>query len=192
MERIKLGIGTGDEVLVLNMDGSPVNVLPVSTMGWMEAIKALYADKVTPVAYYEDWVVRSPSIEMRVPSVVMSKNYIKPGRDMKFSRSNVFLRDGHVCQYCGNHFTYDELTMDHVVPRKNGGGTRWDNIVSSCGPCNAKKGHSTHMKPRVKPYRPSYFEMADKAKTRPITVRHESWIDYLNWPEDKIRLVKHK
>jgi 5-methylcytosine-specific restriction endonuclease McrA len=189
MERYKLGIGSGDEVLVLNMDGSPVNVLPLSTMGWTDAVKALYADKVEPIAYYDDWVVRSPSVEMRVPSVVMSKSYIKPGRDMKFSRSNVFLRDGHICQYCLHRFGYDDLTMDHVVPRKDGGATKWENIVSSCGPCNSKKGHSTHMKPKNKPYRPSYYEMADKAKTRPITIRHESWIDYVNWPADKIRLV---
>jgi 5-methylcytosine-specific restriction endonuclease McrA len=192
MERTKLGIGSGDDVLVLNLDGSPVNVLPLSTMGWRDAIKNIYASKIEPIAFYDDWIVRSPSTEMRVPSIVMSKEYVKPGRDMKFSRSNVFLRDNHICQYCGHRFGYDDLTLDHVIPRKDGGGTKWENIVSSCGPCNAKKGHQHHMKPRIKPYRPSYFEMADKARSRSITIRHPSWKDYLNWPEDKIRISYHK
>jgi 5-methylcytosine-specific restriction endonuclease McrA len=189
--RCKLGIGSGDAVLVLNMDASPVNVLPLSTMGWMDAVKALYSDKVEPIAFYDDWIVRSPSIEMKVPSVVMSKSYIKPGRDMKFSRGNIFLRDSHTCQYCLKQFTYNELTMDHVVPKKDGGKTRWTNISSACFQCNSKKGHSRHMKPKTMPYRPTYFEMVEKAKNRIITINHVSWLDYLQWPADNIRIAKH-
>lgn len=184
----KINFDSGGDVLVLNSDGLPVNVLPISTMSWRDAITAMWNDSIEAIEYYDDWVVRSPSIEMRVPAVVMTKAYVKPGRHMKFSRSNVFLRDNHLCQYCMNKFGYDDLTMDHVVPRKDGGKTTWDNIVAACGPCNAMKGHGRHMKPKNDPYRPSYYEMANKAKSRPIVVKHPSWNNYLMWPEDKIRL----
>lgn len=185
----KINFDSGGDVLVLNSDGLPVNVLPISTMSWRDAITAMWNDSIEAIEYYDDWVVRSPSIEMRVPAVVMTKAYVKPGRHMKFSRGNVFLRDNHLCQYCMNKFGYDDLTMDHVIPRKDGGKTSWDNIVAACGPCNAMKGHGRHMKPKTMPYRPSYYEMANKAKSRPIVVKHPSWNNYLMWPEDKVRLV---
>jgi 5-methylcytosine-specific restriction endonuclease McrA len=192
MERLKINFDAGGDVLVLNTDGSPVNVLPISTMSWRDAITSMWSETVEPIEYYDDWFVRSPSVEMQVPAVVMTKSYVKPGRNMKFSRANVFLRDNHLCQYCSHRFTYDELTMDHVVPRKDGGTTSWENIVASCGPCNAQKGHNRHIKPKNMPYRPSYFEMAAKAKSRPIVIKHPSWNNYLMWPEDKVKLIGQK
>jgi len=56
----------------------------------------------------------------------------------KISRRAVFARDGYECQYCG---AASHLTMDHVIPRSRGGGSSWDNVVTSCAPCNLRKGN---------------------------------------------------
>jgi len=62
---------------------------------------------------------------------------------VRFSRENVYLRDGYRCQYCGHAVPAHELTLDHVVPRCEGGETNWTNVVAACGPCNRKKGRET-------------------------------------------------
>jgi 5-methylcytosine-specific restriction endonuclease McrA len=55
----------------------------------------------------------------------------------KISRKALFARDGWRCQYCG---TAGKLTLDHVVPRSRGGESEWENVVTSCAPCNLRKG----------------------------------------------------
>ena len=62
---------------------------------------------------------------------------------MKFNRRNIFARDNNQCQYCGRKFIMSELSLDHVVPRSQGGGTTWDNIVCACVECNVRKGGRT-------------------------------------------------
>jgi 5-methylcytosine-specific restriction endonuclease McrA len=62
---------------------------------------------------------------------------------MKFSRQNLYFRDRGKCQYCGTSFESKDLTYDHVIPRSKGGQTEWTNIVTSCLPCNLKKGGRT-------------------------------------------------
>ena len=175
-----------NEVLVLNADAMPVNLLPVTTLTWQDAIKAIWINSVRPVAYYEDWVVHSPSLEMRVPSVVMTQRYIHVGKSVGFNDNNIFLRDRYRCQYCGKQFHYNDLTWDHVIPKKYGGKSTWENIATSCSPCNSNRGANQKIQPFVKPYRPSYYELIDKLREFPIQVPHESWLEFLMWPEDNI------
>ncbi len=78
------------------------------------------------------------------PSVVRLKDYRHvPRRLMVLSRKNIYLRDGYVCQYCGSKFTAVNLSLDHVVPKAQGGKSRWENLVTSCKPCNHTKGDRT-------------------------------------------------
>ena len=121
--------------LVLNADFRPLSYYPLSLWGWQDAIKAVFLDRVNIVSHY-DSVVESPSFEMRLPSVVSLKAYVRPSRQPAFTRFNVFLRDRFTCQYCGEH---EELTFDHVVPRSKGGATTWENVVAACSPCNLRK-----------------------------------------------------
>jgi 5-methylcytosine-specific restriction endonuclease McrA len=122
--------------LVLNADYRPLSYYPLSLWPWQEAVKAVWLDRVQIVAEY-DTVVRSPSTEIRIPSVVVLRDYIKPQKRVAFTRFNLFLRDEFSCQYCGEK---GDLTFDHVVPRARGGVTSWENVVAACSRCNLKKG----------------------------------------------------
>jgi 5-methylcytosine-specific restriction endonuclease McrA len=110
--------------LVLNADFRPLSYYPLSLWPWQEAIKAVFLNRVN-IVYEYDQVVRSPTIEMRLPSVISLKEYIATARRPAFTRFNVFLRDRFSCQYCGQRFPTQELTFDHIIPRSRGGRTVW-------------------------------------------------------------------
>ncbi|MFQ5438005.1 MAG: HNH endonuclease [Paracoccaceae bacterium] len=172
---------TQHPALVLNADYRPLSYLPLSLWNWHEAIKAAYLDRVSVVAEY-DHVVRSPSTEIRVPSVVVLKDYVKPARSAAFTRFNLFLRDEFTCQYCGAR---GDLTFDHVIPRSRGGRTTWENVVAACGPCNLGKGSrllsETRMHLLRPPRRPSGDVLRNRGRKFPPNHLHESWMDFLYW-----------
>ncbi|GBE43436.1 HNH endonuclease [bacterium BMS3Bbin10] len=167
--------------LVLNADFRPLSYYPLSLWGWQDAVKAVFLERVNIVSEYER-AVRSPSFEMKLPSVVSLKYYVKPALYPAFTRFNLFLRDRFACQYCGEG---DELTFDHLIPRAHGGLTRWDNVVAACAPCNLKKGgkmpKDVRMWPAQKPYRPTVHELHKNGRAFPPNYLHESWFDYLYW-----------
>jgi 5-methylcytosine-specific restriction endonuclease McrA len=77
---------------------------------------------------------------VRVPRVIQLQEYDRvPRPRLRFTRSNVYRRDRHRCQYCGCIQPAADLTLDHVLPRSRGGPTNWRNIVVSCVGCNARK-----------------------------------------------------
>ena len=172
---------SGWPALVLNADFRPLSYYPLSLWPWEETVKAVYQDRVEVVSLY-DKIVRSPSMEMQLPSVIALKSYVDQDRSPAFTRFNVFLRDGFACQYCGES---TELTFDHVIPRSQGGRTTWENIVAACGPCNLTKGGRTPrqalMPIRRDPYRPNAWQLQDAGRRFPPNYLHESWMDYLYW-----------
>lgn len=176
------------DCLVLNQDFLPVSALPLSVVGWETAVRAIYLDTVAVIAEYDDWEVHSPSTTIKVPSVIITKKYLHFQRAVSFTDNNVFLRDRYTCQYCGQVFPQQKLTYDHVVPRRDGGRTRWDNIVAACGPCNGWKGHNRTIRPLRMPYKPSYYELLAIRKEYPVVVSDESWIEYLDWPAENIHI----
>ena len=167
--------------LVLNADFRPLSYYPLSLWSWQDTVKAVFLDRVNIVSEY-DRAVRSVSFEMKLPSVVSLKTYVKPALYPAFTRFNVFLRDRFVCQYCG---CKQELTFDHLVPRARGGETRWDNVVAACSPCNLAKGSKSlaqsGMRLSQHPYRPTVFELHRNGRLFPPNYLHESWMDYLYW-----------
>jgi len=92
---------------------------------------------------HEDWI-RGVGFQLQVPRLVRLLRYDRvPSRSVRFSRRNVFLRDDHRCQYCGDTFPASKLSLDHVQPRSRQGQTTWENIVCCCLRCNAVKGGRT-------------------------------------------------
>jgi 5-methylcytosine-specific restriction endonuclease McrA len=128
------------KVLVLNASFEPLRII-----SWYRAIRLLLAQKVEVVDSYEI-LIHSPSLSLRLPSVLRMKRYVSKKRLTRvprFSRQHVFLRDSHQCQYCFISYTSKELTLDHVVPVARGGKKTWSNIVTCCKVCNQKKGAQT-------------------------------------------------
>lgn len=110
-------------------------VLPdFSTYGWDE-----WCD--VPVQA-DDEFVTTPSRVLRIPRVIQLLSCERPPRpEVKFSRHNIYVRDGNRCQYCGRRFSTSELSLDHVIPLSRGGATTWENVVCACLTCNVRKGN---------------------------------------------------
>lgn len=185
-------LSTGSDTLILNSDGSPLSLLPISTLSWKKAIPEMWSGNASVLHVYEDWEVRSPSLVMNVPSVMVMRTFRAPKRMVRFNRRNIYIRDGYRCQYCSEVFSYGLLTFDHVIPQSHGGKTTWENIATACGPCNSRRGCNGKIKPKKMPYRPTYWEMAEKAKQYPIIIPHESWLYYLDWSPELITVKDKK
>lgn len=178
-----------NDTLLLNSDGRPLSILPLSTLTWQESIKLLVLDRINVLEWHPDWEVHSQSVTMRVPSVVSTREYISRSKQgINFNRSNVFARDKHICQYCGDIFQPKDLTLDHVLPRSKGGKTNWENIVTACKWCNHEKGNNERIIPKKKPTRPDFFQIAN-SKSVMLNIRYKEWLIYLDWPEEKINMV---
>lgn len=176
------------DTLILNADGNPLSIVPLSVVSWQDAIRLAYQDKVRVMHDYADWEVRSPSQTWKVPSVVITSEFIKWNRVVKYNRTNILLRDLFTCQLCGDKPPAHLLTLDHVLPRIHGGKTNWTNIITACKDCNHRKGANPKIRPKVMPQKPNYYQLMANRMRYPLTVRDENWLTYLNWPKDKIEL----
>jgi 5-methylcytosine-specific restriction endonuclease McrA len=169
-----------EQTLLLNATYEPLRVVH-----WQKAITLWAQGKVEILAEY-DREIRSVTFSLRLPSVIRLLRRIRMRRRVEyvpFSRANIYARDQHSCQYCGQAFSMAELTFDHVVPVAQGGRKDWENIVTCCISCNRQKGGRTPDQAGMRliraPRRP------DKAPALRITLglRHapDSWRDYLYW-----------
>ncbi len=156
---------------------------PHQVVAWEKAICHEYTHEIDVLERYEE-EARSPSITIRFPAVARLHTLVYEKKDVKFSRANLYARDGYRCQYCGSKpLTPKMLNYDHVVPRSKGGKTEWENIVTSCILCNLKKGHKTlkqsGMKLRKLPTRPHSLPMSASPIVLPARVP-QLWHPYLN------------
>jgi 5-methylcytosine-specific restriction endonuclease McrA len=159
---------------------------PLQIISWQRAVTLLALDKVDVVEEYET-LVRAPSYTVNVPAVVrLRKAFRRFAKPVKFSRVNIYARDGYRCQYCALKCTIDELTYDHVIPRAQGGKTTWENIVSACYTCNRRKANRTPaqagMKLLTAPVRPTWMpsiQISVSARSVP-----DAWRDYVYWTSE--------
>lgn len=181
------------EVLLLNADAQPISFLPLSSISWQDAIHLIYLDRADVLHCYEDWFVHSPSITMQVPSVMMLRKQVRSARHWTarehIQKELVFLRDNFVCQYCIVQFPRSRLTLDHVIPRKLGGRTKWENVATACDDCNSNRGCDITIQPRSKPSRPTYSQLLRNMRDFPILIPSEEWNFYLQWDVDKVQLI---
>jgi 5-methylcytosine-specific restriction endonuclease McrA len=180
--------------LVLNADGRPLSTWPLSLISADEAVHAVFRDRVSVVDEWDE-VFRSPSTEIRIPKVVMTRSYVPVTGEPKFCRRSILLRDRFRCQYCGLRFDSEHLTFDHVVPRSQGGKTVWTNILTACLGCNGLKGAKAanfsgrrgvvpsngRLRPLKEPRRPTAAElMRAGLECLPVEIR-EDFASWLYW-----------
>lgn len=141
---------------------------------WVEVSEA--KRRFEPERY--DWI-STVRFQIAVPKIVRLLEFDKlPRTRIKLNRRNLFARDHNRCQYCGKRFPPSELSLDHVVPRSQGGIHTWENIVCACVRCNVKKGGRTpaeaHMRLITKPCRP---------KRSPVITIKLSDSKYASWKQ---------
>ena len=129
----------------------------------------------------DDWV-RTSTTQIQVPRVIRLLAYEKiPRHAVKFNRRNIFARDNNQCQYCGKRYPTNELSLDHVVPRSQGGQSTWENIVCACIDCNVRKGGRTpkqaHLSLIRKPEKPKRSPMLNLKLTHR---KYQSWKTFLD------------
>jgi 5-methylcytosine-specific restriction endonuclease McrA len=139
-------------VLVLNASFEPIAIC---------AARRALVLVVKDAAHVQEHAGREVHVGIMLPTVIRLKEYRRvPHRVQVLTRKNVLLRDKHVCQYCHEVFAPAELTLDHVLPRAQGGLSTWENLVAACGPCNRRKGNQT----------PEQADMPLLRRPRPVTL----------------------
>lgn len=135
-------------------------------------------------------MIRSVSRQLRIPEIIVLSIFDRlPKKQVKFTRENIYRRDGYACQYCGNRFEPKSLNLDHVLPRDKGGKTTWENVVCSCIPCNTKKANKlpkeANMFPRRQPKAPSWRPLFSTTK-RPLQC--DSWSHFLDLKQSQVEI----
>jgi 5-methylcytosine-specific restriction endonuclease McrA len=188
--------------LVLNRNWQPVNVATVA-----RALVLLFNESarvVDPANYqlynWADWSRLAPRADepfirtlrqrLRVPEVIALTGYDRlPTAAVKFSRRNIFKRDRFTCQYCGVQPGPEELTIDHVLPRAQGGTSTWTNCVLACVDCNKRKDdrrpEQAGMRLRREPVRSVW-----KPLYAAYEVRVESWSKFVSEAYWNVELAK--
>ncbi len=128
-----------------------------------------------------DWI-RTMRFDIAVPRIVRLMGYDRlPRQQVKFNRRNIYARDGCRCQYCGRKFASSELSLDHVIPRSQDGGSTWENLVCCCLKCNVRKGGRTpeqaHMRLISKPVKP---KISPVLSIKLSDHRYRSWKQFLD------------
>lgn len=163
-------------VLVLNQNYEPLNVCRLR-----RALCLVLQNKAS-VIEYDSVVVHTVNQAFEAPSVIRLEYYIHKPRKTRvpLSRKSIFARDNYMCQYCG--LTSKDLTLDHVIPRRLGGKSTWENLVSACKKCNNKKSdktlHQANMKLNNEPKEMQFYHTVSFAHY-PNLLHHDVWKKYL-------------
>lgn len=163
------------DVLVLNRSFYAIQIT-----NWQRALSLVYLDhaRVIDEEYrtysFSDWqalsnlidhypagYIHTPSFRIAIPEVIALRMYDRiPVSEIKFTRRNIYEHYNYRCCYCGEKFHSNDLNLEHIVPKSRGGLSAWNNVVTSCIPCNMRKGdllpEEAGMKLLIKPTRPRW------------------------------------
>lgn len=151
-------MSSNEAVIVLNASYEFLGLV-----SWQRAMTMVFTGKVE-VVKESGRIVRTVSRTFRIPAVIRLIKFIRQiyRREVPFSRKNILVRDAYVCQYCGGEYSSAELTIDHIVPKVQGGPNQWTNVVACCRSCNMKKGGRTPRQAGMqlvrKPFKPTIME----------------------------------
>lgn len=172
----------GAKALVLNRSYLPIHVTSARrAFSLMYRGVAKAVDEEYRTFAFEEWhglgcnghaAIGLVGSRVRVPRVILLTGFDRlPRREVRFSRNNIFVRDGSTCQYCGLRRHPSQLNLDHVVPRTQGGLTTWENVVCACIECNRRKGgrrpEQARMRLRKRPARPSWTPFVARSLVSP-------------------------
>jgi len=148
---------------------------------WVEVSQ--FKQRFEPERY--DWV-RTVRFQIAVPKIIRLLGYDRiPSAGVKLNRRNLFARDQNRCQYCGQKFPTSELSLDHVIPRSQGGTNSWENIVCACVRCNVRKGGRTpeqaNMRLISKPRRPRRSPVLTLKLSESKYASWRQFLDFAYW-----------
>ncbi len=159
-----------EHCVLLNADFSFLNVVD-----WKRAMCMVAKGKVQVLRYSDRFVRCAEGTVFKIPAVLKLIKLIRVlyRNRVPFSKRNVLVRDGFRCAYCGQET--GRLTIDHIIPKSRGGRTSFENCVSACRRCNARKGSRTpneaRMYLRSRPYQPTISEFL-RLKAAKLGINH--------------------
>ena len=161
-------------VLVLNLNYVPINVSTAR-----RAIILLGKGKAELLENHRGQV-RTVSTVVEVPSIIRLEYLVKrPFAPRKLSKKEILLRDKYTCQYCGTQS--QQLTLDHVVPRRQKGAHTWENVVAACSKCNLRKAGFTPEEAKMKLFREPRAPQPNPYRMLQNRVILDEWRPYLPW-----------
>ena len=163
-------------VLVLNLNYVPVNVCTVR-----RAIVLVAKGKAELLEERaEASQIRTYNASLDAPSIIRLVYLVKrPFAPRRLSKKEVFLRDHYTCQYCGKRS--QQLTLDHVVPRRQHGPHTWDNVVAACGRCNLDKAGRTPEEANMRLNRLPTAPQPNPYRILENRTILEEWKQYIPW-----------
>ncbi|MBI2994926.1 MAG: HNH endonuclease [Gammaproteobacteria bacterium] len=156
--------------LILRLD---VAGIPVTWIPWQDAVCLYSRDMIAWTAGEQEFTFRGGTCRrtgershVDVNSIIAVKRSEIRRRSKRtippLTNRELFLRDAHLCMYCGGEFPENNLTRDHVIPMSRGGKDRWSNVVTACRGCNTRKGNRVPEESRMQllaiPYVPNWAE----------------------------------
>ncbi len=196
---IAQGATLNSHVLVLNKMWMAIRVVDAKrafSLLFRDLAEAIRCDDASYTGYdFESWTdlsqaredhgvneehyswVSTVRFDIAVPKIIRLLGYDRlPKQDVKLNRRNIFARDHNTCQYCGHKFPTQELSLDHVVPRSQGGGSSWVNLVCCCVDCNSRKGGRTPKQARM-----ALIRKPVKPKRNPVISLRVGSDKYASW-----------
>ncbi len=161
-------------VLVLNLNYVPVNVCTVR-----RAIVLVGKGKAEQLENHRGELHTVTAI-IEAPSIIRLAYMVKrPFLPRKLSKKEVFLRDRFTCQYCGKKA--QDLTLDHVIPRRQNGAHTWENVVTACNRCNLRKAGRTPIEAKMRLKQPPRAPDPNPYLILQNRVILEEWKLYIPW-----------
>ncbi|MBM3942347.1 MAG: HNH endonuclease [SAR202 cluster bacterium] len=167
-------VALNSPVLVLNLNYVPINVCSVR-----RAIILLDKGKAELLENHRGQV-RTVSRLIDAPSIIRLVYLVKkPLAPRKLSKKEIFLRDQFTCQYCGKRT--QNLTLDHVVPRRQRGSHTWENVVAACPRCNLHKAGRTPDEANMRLMRQPKAPQPNPYRMLQSRTILEEWRPYIPW-----------
>ncbi len=180
--------------LALNASFEPLTIVPAR-----RAVRLVLDGKAEIIEEDGSRRFRSERAVFPCPAVIRLVRYVHVPRRFRRQVTNTFLfaRDDYTCQYCGRHRRdlrgRQFLTRDHVLPISRGGGNAWGNVVTSCSPCNSRKGNRLPREAGLKllatPSEPNYVHLV--WVIRRVTSRQAKYIRMF-YGEDALDAVSER